>query len=222
MNAFLDAIRDACAANAPDDARERGAQACQTLYAILSTPAGAPLVINAPPPAPLPIVAAASGKKGRSKSAVAAAVTAADLVALSDIAPPPVDIAQTATQSDVAHVAQAVTTHSNVAHVAQTVAPLDIAPPAEPASSSSDPTAQAVGLPAFDVMPAPPPTATPLPPAAAAAVSMISALRNMPPEQLMELAIARLRAALPADVAASSPSVAPVRFHFIPLPRQGS
>ncbi len=219
MNAFLDAIRDACAANAPDDARERGAQACQTLYAILSTPAGAPLVINVPPPPPLPIAAAASGKKGRAKSAVAAAVTAADLVALSDIAPPPVDIAQTATQSDVAHVAQAVTAHSNVA---QTVAPPDIAPPAEPAPSSSDPTAQAVTLPSFDAMPAPPPTATPLPPAAAAAVSMISALRNMPPEQLMELAIARLRAALPAEVAASSPSVAPVRFHFIPLPRQGS
>ena len=221
MNAFLDAIRDACAANAPDDARERGAQACQTLYAILSTPAGAPLVINAPPPAPLPIVAAASGKKGRSKSATAAAVTAADLVALSDIAPP-VDVAQAATQSDVAHVAQAVTTHSNVAQVAQTVAPPDIAPPTEPAPSSSEPTAQAGILPSFDAMPAPPPTATPLPPVAAAAVSMISALRNMPPEQLMELAIARLRAALPADVAASSPSVAPVRFHFIPLPRQGS
>jgi hypothetical protein len=216
MNAFLDAIRDACAANAPDDARERGAQACQTLYAILSTPAGVPLVINVPPPPP-PIVAAASGKKGRAKSAAAAAVTAADLVALSDIAPPAVEAAA---QSDVAHVAQAVTTHNNVAQT--TVVPLDIAPPTEPAPSSSDPTAQAVILPSFDVMPASPPTATPLPPTAAAAVSMITALRNMPPEQLLELAIARLRAALPVDVAASSPSVAPVRFHFIPLPRQGS
>lgn len=205
MNAFLDAIRDACTANAPDDARERGAQACQTLYAIFTTRAGEPLALNVPPPP----AAAGSGKRSRAKSAAAAAVTAADLVALSDIAPQPVD----ATQANVAQVVQAVATP---AAVVQTPAE----PPPPPLPSETAPTPAAI-LPPFDAMQAPPQNAT-LPPTAAAAVSMIAALRNMPPEQLMELAIARLRAALPADVAASSPSVAPVRFHFIPLPRQGS
>ena len=208
MNAFLDAIRDACAANAPDDARERGAQACQTLYAIFTTRAGEPLALNVPPPPPT--AAAGSGKRSRAKAAAAAAVTAADLVALSDIAPQPVD----ATQANVAQVAQAVATPADVVQI-----PAEPSPP--PLPSETAPTPAAI-LPPFDAMQAPPQNATPLPPTAAAAVSMIAALRNMPPEQLLELAIARLRAALPADVAASSPSVAPVRFHFIPLPRQGS
>ncbi len=43
----------------------------------------------------------------------------------------------------------------------------------------------------------------------------VSALRGVPPEQLLDVAIARLRAALPADVAA--PTVAPVRFQILPL-----
>jgi hypothetical protein len=47
--------------------------------------------------------------------------------------------------------------------------------------------------------------------------SALSALRGLPPEQLLDLAIGRLRAALPADVA--PPSIAPLKFHLLPVPR---
>ena len=56
--------------------------------------------------------------------------------------------------------------------------------------------------------------ATPSPIAAAVAM-----LRGVPPDQLLDLAIARLRAALPAGVAA--PNVEPLKFHIITLPRGG-
>ena len=45
--------------------------------------------------------------------------------------------------------------------------------------------------------------------------AIIGAFRGMDPEQLLDLAIARLRAALPADAAA--PAVAPVRFQILPI-----
>ena len=57
------------------------------------------------------------------------------------------------------------------------------------------------------------------PPQAAAMHMIASALRGMQPDQLLDLAIARLRAAVPAgaDVA----SVPGVKFHLLPLPPIG-
>src|SRR5664279_4643698 len=48
--------------------------------------------------------------------------------------------------------------------------------------------------------------------------AMVSALRGVPPDQLLDLAIAKLRAALPA--VATVPQVAPLKFHIIPLSPQ--
>jgi len=45
--------------------------------------------------------------------------------------------------------------------------------------------------------------------------AMVGALRGVPPEQLLDLAIARLRAALPAGV--EPLNVSPVRFQMIPM-----
>ncbi len=56
-----------------------------------------------------------------------------------------------------------------------------------------------------------PSASAPPPPLAA----MVGALRGMPPDQLIDLAIARLRAALPADEAL--PQVSPVRFQLVPV-----
>jgi len=47
--------------------------------------------------------------------------------------------------------------------------------------------------------------------------SIVSALRGVPPDQLLDLAITRLRAALPPG--SDSPKVQPMKFHLIPLPR---
>jgi hypothetical protein len=46
--------------------------------------------------------------------------------------------------------------------------------------------------------------------------SMVGALRGVPPDQLLDLAIAKLRSVLPegADV----PKVTPLKFHIIPIP----
>ena len=49
----------------------------------------------------------------------------------------------------------------------------------------------------------------------AAAVGM---LRGIPAEQLLEVAIAKLPAALPAE--AKVPPVAPIKFHIVSLPRR--
>lgn len=100
-------------------------------------------------------------------------------------------------------------------------------PPLSPDASAPRPTEPAA-------TPAPMPDAAtaaahpPMPPApapAAASPSMpelgalIGALRGMPPEQLLDLAIARLRAALPAG--STAPTAAPVRFHLVPLQHLG-
>ena len=45
--------------------------------------------------------------------------------------------------------------------------------------------------------------------------ALVGALKGLPPEQLLDMAIARLRAALPKDTPA--PAVAPVRFQIIPI-----
>ncbi len=168
MNDFLDDIRAAFAADATDASRERGAQACRALHAILSTPAGAPLVLDMPP-----LCMASAG---------VAAATDLSATATLQAAPSP-------------------------------------ATPIETPSSTPPPTpSQAATLPTFDAQPVPTmPLGAALPPAAAAAVALVNSLRHLPPEQLLELAITRMRAALPADVSPSAPT-APVRFHFIPLP----
>jgi hypothetical protein len=44
----------------------------------------------------------------------------------------------------------------------------------------------------------------------------VSVLRGVPPEQLLDLAIARLRAALPAGE--TMPAVQPMKFHLVPVP----
>ena len=57
------------------------------------------------------------------------------------------------------------------------------------------------------------PPVSSLPPAA----QMIATLRGVPAEQLLDLAIAQLRAKLPADAAA--PRVDPLKFHIVQLPK---
>lgn len=57
------------------------------------------------------------------------------------------------------------------------------------------------------------PATPPIGPQQVAAI--VGALRGMPPEQLLDLAIARLRAALPSE--ATTPTIAPVRFQIIPI-----
>lgn len=47
---------------------------------------------------------------------------------------------------------------------------------------------------------------------------MLGTLGGVPAEQLLDLAIARLRAALPAGV--DAPRVAPVKFHVVQLPKR--
>ena len=53
-------------------------------------------------------------------------------------------------------------------------------------------------------------------------VMAVSALKSVPPEQLLDLAIAKLRAMLPEGV--PPPTVEPVKFHVIhlPLPTKGA
>src|SRR5688572_33423780 len=57
------------------------------------------------------------------------------------------------------------------------------------------------------------PAAPPIGPQQVAAI--VGALRGLPPDQFLDLAIARLRAALPSE--AARPTVAPVRFQIIPI-----
>lgn len=47
---------------------------------------------------------------------------------------------------------------------------------------------------------------------------MLGALKGVPAEQLLDLAITRLRAALPTGT--DAPRVAPVKFHVVQLPRK--
>ena len=49
--------------------------------------------------------------------------------------------------------------------------------------------------------------------------AMLGALRGVPADQLLDLAIARLRAALPADAAPSS--IKPLTFHLVPVTTGG-
>lgn len=55
----------------------------------------------------------------------------------------------------------------------------------------------------------------PIPPVA----SIVAAMRGVPSDQLLDLAIAKLRAALPAGT--SVPAVAPIKFHLVPTRQPG-
>lgn len=89
---------------------------------------------------------------------------------------------------------------------------LETATADEPAASTAPlPSAPPLDLPAAPVSNAPP--APPFDPAAIATV--VASLGKLPPEQLLDLAIARLRAALPPN--ASIPAPQPLRFHIVPL-----
>jgi hypothetical protein len=50
-------------------------------------------------------------------------------------------------------------------------------------------------------------------------MAAVSMLRGVPPDQLLDLAIAKLKASLPAGVEA--PKVEPLKFHIIQLPPRG-
>jgi len=50
-------------------------------------------------------------------------------------------------------------------------------------------------------------------------MSAVSMLRGVPPDQLLDLAIAKLKAALPSGV--EVPKVEPLKFHIIQLPPRG-
>ncbi|HEX4354853.1 MAG TPA: hypothetical protein VHZ95_18105, partial [Polyangiales bacterium] len=61
----------------------------------------------------------------------------------------------------------------------------------------------------------PPPPAAPEMPTAQGIASALVALRGVPPEQLLDLAIKQLRSKLPAG--ATVQPVAPIKFHIIPV-----
>jgi hypothetical protein len=71
-------------------------------------------------------------------------------------------------------------------------------------------------LAALDATPGQPMAAAPQPPPAIA--NIVSALRGVPPDQLLDLAIAKLRAALPAGAEVAAPR--PLNFHLVQLPRR--
>jgi hypothetical protein len=52
-------------------------------------------------------------------------------------------------------------------------------------------------------------------PDASKIASAVAMLRGVPPEQLLDLAIAKLRAALPAST--DMPAVQPVKFQIVPI-----
>jgi hypothetical protein len=54
-----------------------------------------------------------------------------------------------------------------------------------------------------------------------AVAAIVASLRGIPPEQLLDIAIARLRAALP-PAPAMAPVAQPLRFQLVPVPAQSS
>lgn len=74
-------------------------------------------------------------------------------------------------------------------------------PPSAPTAAGIAATAQA--------------SARPIDPAAVA--TLVASLGKLPPEQLLDLAIARLRAALPQGVSVPAPSAPPLRFQIVPI-----
>ena len=87
-------------------------------------------------------------------------------------------------------------------------------PAPAPASTASSEPAPASAPPAPASAPPPPAPAPAVDPAAVA--TLLASLGTLPPEQLLDLAIARLRAALPPGVDVSPPAT-PLRFQIVPL-----
>src|SRR5256885_16844697 len=71
-------------------------------------------------------------------------------------------------------------------------------------------------LAALEATPGEPYKAVGVVPDASAIASAVAALRGVPPDKLLDLAIAKLRAALPAG--ADVPAVKPLAFHLVPIP----
>jgi hypothetical protein len=63
------------------------------------------------------------------------------------------------------------------------------------------------------------PQPAPVAPQPAEIANLVGALRGLPPEHLLDMAIARLRAALPAG--ATVPNASPIKFHIVPVPPMG-
>jgi hypothetical protein len=100
----------------------------------------------------------------------------------------------------------------------------DAMPTSAPAAASANaPDAAPASPSAASASTAAPRAAAPAGPAAAPLIdpatvaTVVASLGKLPPEQLLDLAIARLRAALPAGTAVQAPS--PLRFQLIPLHR---
>jgi hypothetical protein len=93
-----------------------------------------------------------------------------------------------------------------------------VAPDATPEARAAGATACRAILTALEAMPGEPMTATPVvPPSHAHAI--VGALRGVPPDQLLDLAIAKLRSMLPAD--AKVDPVVPLKFIHVPVPQRG-
>ena len=89
-------------------------------------------------------------------------------------------------------------------------------PAAAPSAPTGTPSAPAAAPIAPAVAPAAPTTQASAPRIDPAEVAtLVASLGKLPPEQLLDLAIARLRAALPAG--ANVPAPAPLRFQLVPL-----
>jgi hypothetical protein len=95
---------------------------------------------------------------------------------------------------------------------------------AAPSSTAAMPPSEATGAPssAPSAGHVAPPVQMPAPGIDPAAVAtLVASLGKLPPEQLLDLAIARLRAALPAGVSVPAPST-PLRFQIVPIHHLGN
>ncbi len=92
-----------------------------------------------------------------------------------------------------------------------------IAPDATPEAKAAGITACRAVLAALEGTPGQP-LAAPIAPTSPVA-AVVGALRGVPPDQLLDLAIAKLRAALPAG--ADVPTAQPLKFQIVPIPSRG-
>lgn len=91
-----------------------------------------------------------------------------------------------------------------------------LAPDASPETRTGGAAACRTILAALDSVPGQPmPAAAVITPDASKIASAVAMLRGVPPDQLLDLAIARLRAALPAGV--QVPPAQPLKFQLIPI-----
>lgn len=97
---------------------------------------------------------------------------------------------------------------------ALTGAPVSVSAPVAPGGPEPGQMGAAVGA-ASPVPGAAAPAGATLPIDPASIAALVSSLGTLPPEQLLDLAIARLRAALPPGTAIPSPS--PLKFQLIPI-----